>query len=154
MGAKTGLYEVKSAALRTYPRNSGMSEEEKKNRGKRLEERDDDVANTITSHQLDSIVTTHALYPRSSKTGKGGSGPLNKKDGTSYCLDTENTQAVEENSNIRRLTPTETERLQGFPDNWTEGCSDTQRYKQTGNAVSVPVVKSIMERLYNDKSNR
>ena len=154
MGAKTGLYEVKSAALRTYPRNSGMSEEEKKNRGKRLEERDDDVANTITSHQLDSIVTTHALYPRSSKTGKGGSGPLNKKDGTSYCLDTENTQAVEENSNIRRLTPTETERLQGFPDNWKEGCSDTQRYKQTGNAVSVPVVKSIMERLYNDKSNR
>mgnify|MGYP003151967466 CR=1 FL=1 len=54
---------------------------------------------------------------------------------------------------IRRLTPTETERLQGFPDNWTEGCSDTQRYKQTGNAVSVPVVRAIMEKLYCQHKN-
>ena len=50
-------------------------------------------------------------------------------------------------SNIRRLTPTECERLQGFPDGWTEGQSDTQRYKQLGNAVSVPVVKAVGERL-------
>jgi DNA (cytosine-5)-methyltransferase 1 len=55
------------------------------------------------------------------------------------------------NSSIRRLTPTECERLQGFPDGWTEGQSDTQRYKQLGNAVTVPVVKAIMERLYNAK---
>ena len=52
---------------------------------------------------------------------------------------------------IRRLTPIECERLQGFPDGWTEGQSDTQRYKQLGNAVTVPVVKAIMERLYNAK---
>ena len=50
-------------------------------------------------------------------------------------------------SSIRRLTPTECERLQGFPDGWTEGQSDTQRYKQLGNAVSVPVVKAIGENL-------
>ena len=50
--------------------------------------------------------------------------------------------------NIRRLTPIECERLQGFPDNWTDEQSDTQRYKQCGNAVSVPVVKAIMEKLY------
>ena len=48
---------------------------------------------------------------------------------------------------IRRLTPIECERLQGFPDNWTEGISDTQRYKCLGNAVSVPVIKEIGERL-------
>ncbi|OUW96259.1 MAG: hypothetical protein CBD97_01650 [Pelagibacteraceae bacterium TMED237] len=48
---------------------------------------------------------------------------------------------------IRRLTPLECERLQGFPDNWTEGQSDTQRYRQMGNAVSVPVVQAIAERL-------
>lgn len=48
---------------------------------------------------------------------------------------------------IRRLTPTECERLQGFPDNWTEGVSDTQRYKQCGNAVTTKVIKSIMEQL-------
>lgn len=48
---------------------------------------------------------------------------------------------------IRRLTPIECERLQGFPDNWTEGCSDTQRYKQMGNAVTVNVIQTIAENL-------
>lgn len=47
---------------------------------------------------------------------------------------------------IRRLTPTECERLQGFPDDWTIG-SDTQRYKQCGNAITVKVVEAIIERL-------
>lgn len=45
---------------------------------------------------------------------------------------------------IRRLTPTECERLQGFPDNWTASVSDTQRYKCLGNAVTVPVVQHII----------
>ena len=48
---------------------------------------------------------------------------------------------------IRRLTPIECERLQGFPDNWTEGVSDTQRYKQMGNAVTVNVIQSIGEKI-------
>ncbi len=48
---------------------------------------------------------------------------------------------------IRRLTPKECERLQGFPDNWTEGVSDTQRYKCCGNAVTVNVIQAIMEKL-------
>jgi DNA (cytosine-5)-methyltransferase 1 len=48
-------------------------------------------------------------------------------------------------SRIRRLTPIEFERLQGFPDNWTAG-SDTQRYKQCGNAVTVPVVRYVAKR--------
>jgi site-specific DNA-cytosine methylase len=45
---------------------------------------------------------------------------------------------------IRRLTPTECERLQGFPDGWTEGISDTQRYKCLGNAFNKEVVKHIL----------
>lgn len=44
---------------------------------------------------------------------------------------------------IRRLTPTECERLQGFPDGWTEGVSDTQRYKCLGNAVTTNVITAI-----------
>ena len=52
--------------------------------------------------------------------------------------------------NIRRLTPIECERLQGFPDNWTSDLSDTQRYRCLGNAVSVPVVEEIIRRLYNN----
>lgn len=46
----------------------------------------------------------------------------------------------------RRLTPLEWERLQGFPDGWTIG-SDTQRYKQCGNAVTVNVVRHVATRL-------
>lgn len=48
---------------------------------------------------------------------------------------------------VRRLTPIECERLQGFPDNWTEGQSDTNRYKQMGNAVAVPVVEWIIQNI-------
>jgi DNA (cytosine-5)-methyltransferase 1 len=48
---------------------------------------------------------------------------------------------------VHRLTPVECERLQGFPDGWTEGQSDSQRYKQMGNAVAVPVVSWIIDRL-------
>jgi site-specific DNA-cytosine methylase len=48
---------------------------------------------------------------------------------------------------VRRLTPVECERLQGFPDGWTAGQADTQRYKQIGNAVAVPVVEWIVRRL-------
>ena len=48
---------------------------------------------------------------------------------------------------VRRLTPRECERLQGFPDDWTEGQADSSRYKQMGNAVAVPVVEWIVNRL-------
>ena len=47
----------------------------------------------------------------------------------------------------RRPTPLECERLQGFPDNWTEGHADTQRYKMCGNAVTVPVVEYLVQEL-------
>jgi len=49
---------------------------------------------------------------------------------------------------IRRITPTECERLQGFEDGWTDGQSDTQRYKQLGNAVSVPIVQDIAKQVF------
>jgi site-specific DNA-cytosine methylase len=48
---------------------------------------------------------------------------------------------------VRRLTPTECEALQGFPRNWTSGQSDTQRYRQLGNAVAVPVAEWIGKRI-------
>lgn len=48
---------------------------------------------------------------------------------------------------IRRLTPLECERLQGFPDGWTDipGASDTARYKALGNSVAIPCVEFIMD---------
>jgi len=54
------------------------------------------------------------------------------------------TGAYQVNQRIRMLTPTECERLQGFPDGWTEGLSNTQRYKCLGNAVTVPVIEHIL----------
>jgi DNA (cytosine-5)-methyltransferase 3A len=48
---------------------------------------------------------------------------------------------------IRKLTPIECERLQGLPDNYTEGVATTNRYKCLGNAFNVDVVACILERL-------
>ena len=63
---------------------------------------------------------------------------------------------IKDNYRIRRLTPIECERLQGFPDNHTEygnydgevkKMSNTQRYKQCGNAVTTDVVQAIAEKI-------
>ena len=57
---------------------------------------------------------------------------------------------------VRRLTPVECERLQGFPDNFTripwkkktaEDCPDGPRYKALGNSMAVPCMKWIGERI-------
>ena len=62
---------------------------------------------------------------------------------------------------IRRLTPIECCRLQGFPDDWNEKgiidgeivkISDTQRYKQCGNAVTVNVVQAVAEKIYAEET--
>jgi len=74
-----------------------------------------------------------------------------EKTGSTEALDTSggggHQPCVPEGIKIRRLTPLECERLQGFPDNWTAGVSDSQRYKMCGNAVTVNVIQAIMERL-------
>ena len=74
-----------------------------------------------------------------------------------YTIDTVSYQAVASASFVRRLTPVECERLQGFPDNWTavsagKPQADSSRYKQTGNAVAVPVVQWILERIVASES--
>lgn len=55
--------------------------------------------------------------------------------------------AVAGNFGVRRLTPVECERLQDFPDGWTDEQSDSVRYRQLGNAVCVPVAEWIGKRL-------
>ena len=90
-------------------------------------------------HTLAASNAPHAaIAVRLAQTTANGWGV---NEATSYTLDTASVQAVctEDNMIIRRLTPVECERLQGFPDNWTEGQADTIRYKQMGNAVTVNV---------------
>lgn len=59
---------------------------------------------------------------------------------------------VMQNTVIRKLTPLECERLQSLPDNYTEGVSNTQRYKALGNAFNCEVIKHILRVLVNLKS--
>ena len=61
-------------------------------------------------------------------------------------LDGDGRDGVATMAAVRRLTPTECERLQGFPDGWTFG-SDSTRYRQLGNAVAVPVAAWLGRRL-------
>jgi DNA (cytosine-5)-methyltransferase 3A len=99
-------------------------------------------ATATDKHNWDLIV--HNTMPRSSTTGKGGTGHLSRADGKTYCLDTGFTNAVEINtSRIRRLTPIECERLQTVADNYTNHVSDSQRYKMLGNGWTVSVVSHI-----------
>jgi DNA (cytosine-5)-methyltransferase 1 len=70
------------------------------------------------------------------------------QNGTSNTLTSVGKDNLVVSDKIRRLTPVECERLQGFPDNWTEEgsegmISDTQRYKMCGNAVTVDVVEAV-----------
>lgn len=64
-----------------------------------------------------------------------------------FTLTGQDKHGVFNGKRIRRLTPTECERLMGLPDGWTEGVSDTQRYKLCGNGVVVNVVEEIIKRL-------
>jgi len=62
-----------------------------------------------------------------------------------FTLTSTDRHAVANSMLVRRLTPLECERLQGFPDGWTADQVDTHRYKQMGNAVAVPVVEWIIQ---------
>jgi site-specific DNA-cytosine methylase len=73
-------------------------------------------------------------------------------------LQANQTPAVMQGMKVRRLTPVECERLQGFPDGYTaipyrnkpaEQCPDGPRYKALGNSMAVPVMRWIGERIAN-----
>ncbi len=141
-----------------------------------------------------NFIITHYLGGRKGNPKKGGTGHLSKKDGTTYCLDTSNTQAIEviqlnkskesggvqpyqqnrvydinglspalpaelggershniNTKRIRRLTPLECWRLQGFRDEdffSVKDVSDTQLYKQAGNSITVNVLMELFKKIY------
>ena len=73
-----------------------------------------------------------------------------------FTLQANHSHAVATEMVVRRLTPVECERLQGFPDNWSriswkgkpeEDCPDGPRYKACGNSMAVPVMRWIGERI-------
>ena len=65
------------------------------------------------------------------------------RDETWTLTGNSNDFTITDNHRVRKLTPIECERLQGFKDDWTKGVSDTQRYKMLGNAVTTNVIEYI-----------
>ena len=102
------------------------------------------VMPTMNAFDNGDVRTTIAILMRM-REGKpgGGKGPLISED-KSLTIATSNDQTLLNKGTVRRLTPVECERLQGFPDDWTAGQSDSTRYKQMGNAVAVPVVEWLI----------
>ena len=66
------------------------------------------------------------------------------RDETWTLTSNSNDFTITDGDRVRKLTPIECERLQGFADDWTKGVSDTQRYKCIGNAVTTKVVEYIV----------
>ena len=87
-----------------------------------------------------------SLEGRSDTAGPGGRG---WKEDESFTLNTADRHSVAGASyGVRRLTPVECERLQAFPDGWTEPAgSDSARYKALGNAVTVNTVWWSLRRM-------
>lgn len=113
----------------------------------------EEVAGTITASfrttKLDGNLTGYSMqgfgdYKESSKASTCKS--RDWKDATDLVIGSAHPPAIA-GKEVRRLTPRECERLQGFPDDYTAGQSDQQRYKQCGNAVAVPVIRWIAERI-------
>jgi DNA (cytosine-5)-methyltransferase 1 len=71
------------------------------------------------------------------------------------CDDITSSDLIVSGYSVRRLTPLECERLQGFPDGWTEfghdgkRISDNQRYKALGNSVAIPCVQFVLSGMNN-----
>jgi len=163
-GAKTGLYAVAS-------RNRGN--------GKKAEFRDD-AYNSLTSVKSDSMVAIPMRWSRTEKGKKARKESMKKgKDYTPFnrghrklvesgedisgCVTNalKKDSLLKEDMRIRRLTPTETERLMGLEDGWTAkgimdgeevDISDTQRYKMCGNGVVVNCVDYIYSIMLNGKT--
>lgn len=110
---------------------------------------DYDKMNTlVTGSSKDNLVYT-ANYLQYTQDGYSQDNRAYYEDGCSQTLTTKNAQAkvLLNDNRIRRLTPIECERLQTVPDRYTEGVSDTQRYRMLGNGWTVDVIAHIFSYL-------
>jgi len=117
-------------------------------------------ASTEVSPTLDTSKTPRVAYGipgnwigRKPENGGNSTTPM---DNIAPNLTSTDKHGVSHNMKVRRLTPKETERLQGFPDNYTQipyrnknasDCPDGPRYKAMGNSMAVPVMRWIGERI-------
>ena len=155
----------RGCAMRTRRKDDGKNidwhDSDKENSEQYVELRKDNKANCLTSVRKDSLVITdkaleymnrkvadgrnHWDFARHSDIEKDKSATVvaNFFKGVPYNV-------LKDWDCIRKFHPIECERLQNFPDNYTEGISNTQRYKGLGNSWTVDVVKHIFDFLPED----
>lgn len=107
----------------------------------------------MASRTSEPVVIAENIIGRKPENGGNGN---RYQTGVSYTLNATGVHGVSFKGCVRRLTPIECERLQGFPDNYTripyrgkpiEQCPDSPRYKAIGNSWAVPVVRWIGKRI-------
>lgn len=146
LGAKTGLYTDKTFAVRDH---------------EEWREKDDGVSNCLDASYYKfpdnhgartGVIETRAVITPE-RLNKRQNGRRFKENGEpAFTVTAQDRHGVAVNNKIRKLTPLETFRLQGFPDEWyhkcrEEGISDTQMYRAAGDSVTVNVVQAIAKRL-------
>lgn len=191
MGAKTVLYAVKQVETRTDSNDgsqpfqqdrvydpdgispalqSGLPQGSRKIIQKSQDFREDgslreftEYSPTLRANMGDNHPMVVSTVVASRGRGEGWKQTLEeRKDGVTNTLTgVEKNNMIKEGIRIRRLTPVECERLQGYQDGWTAtgvnekgaevSVSDSQRYKCCGNSVTTFVVASVMEKLYGGK---
>ena len=139
-GAIRGRYLVDGKRQDHKMKTAGLTEQ-------RLEVRKDEKTNTLTTVQKDNVVVFKdksqtllaTIYKENAKS-------MVKRNKMGLCVsDSNKTEYVESGIHYRKLTPLECERLQTFPDGWTDCISNTHRYKSLGNAWTVDVIAHVLQ---------
>lgn len=137
-------------AMRSTDRSIESIKSGQRELGQQIEIRKDGATNCLSTVQKDNLLIGDF---------RNDEGYRPRKDGDSPCLASRKHSETDISTmppivnKIRRLTPIECERLQGFPDNWTRygqelgEISDSQRYKMCGNAVTVDVVEAVAKKI-------
>jgi DNA (cytosine-5)-methyltransferase 1 len=111
-----------------------------------------DPSYTLDQTGAQAVAIQGTIIGRADHNGPQGSG-VGQPGAPMYTLDSVSQHGVEHNMQVRRLTPTECERLMGWPDNHTlpradgKENPDTTRYKMCGNGVASPVAQWIGQHL-------
>jgi DNA (cytosine-5)-methyltransferase 1 len=151
--------KVMIGAMRGRYNESGKTNQE-------LEIKDDNITNTLTSVQKDNLVIEKPYLEFQIADYRADEGLRIRKDNISPCMTssmrdspewnpkagTRNPPITSNGFKIRKLTPKECFRLQGFLDEFLQnaidaGVSNSQLYKQAGNSISVPVIQAILKNL-------
>lgn len=110
------------------------------------------ISPALSAHKSDLNITEYKNYIQLDVNGKGQNSQQDRvyfEDKIMGCIPASRTDSkvniMQSNYRIRKLTPLECFRLQGFPDDFVKPVSNSQLYKQTGNSISVPVVENILK---------